>query len=100
MAEWPILDALADRHAAGRGVREWSVYLTESRRVSLGIKDRHAGNAHAPLSISESCAARYLFVWNDGLVSRGSFERTPMLGTRPAFAKSPPSEAPVHTCQR
>ncbi len=76
-----MLDArsVADRIAAasvdGATVDRWSLYMTESRRLSLSIKDREAGNAHAPLSLSEGCGARYLLVWNDGLVSRGSLER-------------------------
>jgi PmbA protein len=41
----------------------------------LGIKDRQAGNAHTPLSLSDACGARYLLVWEDGTVSRGRFER-------------------------
>jgi len=57
------------------GIRDWSVYFSESCGISLGIKDRQAGNAHAPLNLAEGCGARYLIVWSDGLVSRGSLER-------------------------
>lgn len=54
----------------------WSVYGTESRRLSLGIKDGQAGNAHAPLAIAEGSMARYLFVWGDGTISRGVLQRS------------------------
>jgi PmbA protein len=54
---------------------DWSLYASESRRLALGIKDRQIGNAHAPFSLTHACAARYLIVWSDGRVSRGSFER-------------------------
>ncbi|MCP3978467.1 MAG: hypothetical protein GY716_03915 [bacterium] len=70
MAIEALLDALA-----ASSVNDWSIYGTESRRLSLGIKDREAGNAHAPLSLAEGCGARYLIVWDDGLVSHGYFER-------------------------
>ena len=46
-----------------------------ARRLSLGVKDRQAGGAHAPIDLAESCAARYLLVWADGAVSRGALER-------------------------
>jgi PmbA protein len=59
----------------GIGIRSWSIYASESCRLSLGIKDGEAGNAHAPLSMSESCGARYLIVWEDGRISRGWLER-------------------------
>lgn len=55
-------------------VRDWSLHASTSRRLVLGIKDRELGNAHAPLQVTESGGVRYLLVWEDGLVSRGSFE--------------------------
>ncbi|HKQ61419.1 MAG TPA: hypothetical protein VJS92_09000, partial [Candidatus Polarisedimenticolaceae bacterium] len=56
-------------------LRDWSLYASESRRTALGIKDREAGNAHAPLASSIGCSARYLLVWQDGRISRGTLER-------------------------
>jgi PmbA protein len=70
-----FLAALRDARFDGVGVRDWSCYASESRRMSLGIKDREAGNVHAPLTITEGAGARYLLVWSDGLVSRGALER-------------------------
>lgn len=70
-----LLDALDTARPAGVGVRDWSIYRTESQHLSLGVKDRETGNAHAPLSLSESCGAGYRLVWDDGLVSRGHLER-------------------------
>ena len=70
-----LLDRLRDGSNDGAAVDRWSVYASESSRFSLGIKDRQVGNAHAPLGVVESSAARYLIVWDDGLVSRGTFER-------------------------
>lgn len=71
----PLLDAVRDARPDGHSVRDWSIYASESRQSSLGVKDGHAGSVHAPLTLGESAAARYLFVWDDGRVSRGSFER-------------------------
>ncbi len=59
----------------GQSIRDWSVYQSESRRLSLGTKDRQTGVVHAPLTVSEGCGARYLLVWSDGRISRGSLER-------------------------
>ena len=70
-----FLDCLRVFRAGDLTVEAWSVYATESCRLSLGIKDRVSGGPHAPLSLSESCGSRYLLVWSDGLVSRGYLER-------------------------
>jgi PmbA protein len=70
-----FLTALREARPDGQGVRDWSLYASEHRRMSLGIKDREAGNAHAPLTITEGGGARYLFVWEDGKISRGALER-------------------------
>jgi len=72
----PLLRALAAEPIDGSRAREWSVYASESRRSTLGIKDREVGNAHAPFTLIEGCAARYLIVWDDGRISRGNFERS------------------------
>ena len=64
MAVERLLDAL--QAARGATVRDWSIYYGESRRLSLGVKDRQSGNPHAPLALSESCGASYLIVWSDG----------------------------------
>ncbi len=71
----PILKAIESVNVDGVTVDRWQVHGSESRRLSLGIKDREAGNAHAPLSLAEASSARYLLVWSDGLVCRGSLER-------------------------
>jgi len=70
-----VIERLVDALRRSGDVRDFSIYVTESRRLALGIKDREAGNAHAPLSLSESCGARYLVVWRDARVSRGYLER-------------------------
>jgi len=59
----------------GVAIRDWRFYLAEARRLSLGVKDREAGNPHAPLTISDSGGARYLLIWEDGRISRGYLER-------------------------
>ena len=69
------LDHLLEALAAAPEVRAWSVGAAERRRLSLGVKDRQAGGPHAPIDLAESCAARYLLVWTDGKVSKGSWER-------------------------
>jgi PmbA protein len=66
----PLLRAL---HAAS--LRAWSISAAERRRLSLGVKDRQAGGPHAPVDLHESCAGRYLLVWPDGKISRGTLER-------------------------
>jgi PmbA protein len=70
-----LLGAFESARPGGESVCEWSVYVGESRGLSLGIKDREVGNAHVPLKLSETCGARYRLVWSDGKVSRGYAER-------------------------
>jgi PmbA protein len=70
-----LLDALARPGPGGMRARDWSVFLTETRRTSLGTKDRETGNVYAPLAVAEAAGARYLIVWEDGRVSRGALER-------------------------
>ena len=74
-----MLDALRGPQD-GKGVREWSIFFSRSRRLSLGIKDREVGNAHAPLRMTESCGAHYRLIWRDGRVSRGYLERRQLAG--------------------
>lgn len=61
--------------AGGVGIAAWSFCVADSRRMSLGVKDGQAGNAHHPPHIADSCGAGYRLVWEDGLVSRGRLER-------------------------
>lgn len=70
-----FVECLSSFRCQGQTVRDWSVYRSESRRLSLGTRDRQTGVVHAPLTVSESCGARYLLVWSDGRISRGSLER-------------------------
>lgn len=70
-----LIDAVRGFDSDGVSVTDWSVYGSESRRLSLGVKDRETANAHAPLTIAESLGARYVLVWSDGRVSRGYLER-------------------------
>lgn len=70
-----LLDALLCAKPGGIGIREWSLYASEAHRATLGVKDRQAGNAHTPLSLSHSGGASYLLVWDDGRISRGFLER-------------------------
>jgi PmbA protein len=83
-----FLDAVRALRPGGVGVREWSVFASETRGISLGIKDGEAGNAHVPINVSESCGARYRLVWDDGLLSRGYAERRQL--------QSDPAEALEH----
>ncbi|HEX5044988.1 MAG TPA: metallopeptidase TldD-related protein [Candidatus Polarisedimenticolaceae bacterium] len=69
------LDRLLATLSAAPEVDVWSLGAVERRRLSLGVKDRQAGGPHAPIDLAESCAARYLLVWADGKVSKGSWER-------------------------
>lgn len=71
----PLLDDLRAIEIGGHSIRDWSVYLSENRGLSLGIKDREVGNPHAPLRLGESCGVNYRLVWDDGKVSRGYLER-------------------------
>lgn len=70
-----LLEALGTARPQGVAIRAWSLAAAERRRLSLGIKDRQAGGAHAPIDLADSCAARYLLVWSDGKVSKGALER-------------------------
>ena len=70
-----LLGALGTARCAGRAIAAWSVYVAETRRASLGTKDRETGDPHAPLTLAESLTARYKLVWDDGRVSRGAMER-------------------------
>jgi len=69
------LEALGSGRPGGIGVEAWSVYAVERRRLSIGTRDGATGNAHTPLKISETLGARFLAVWEDGKISRGSLER-------------------------
>lgn len=70
-----LVGAIERARVGGRRIGAWSLFASESRRLSLGTKDRETGNPHAPLSLSEGVTARYKVVWDDGLVSRGALER-------------------------
>ncbi len=73
----------------GNTIRDWSVYQNESSRLSLGTRDRQTGSVHTPLTVSESCGARYLLVWSDGRISRGSLERRQLnQDAEPALAQA------------
>ena len=96
-----LLDLLESGRIEGHTVRDYSIYCTEARRLSLGIKDRETGNPHAPLSLSESRGGRYLLVWDDGRVSRGSLERRQLEGDPTevlAFARAAAYEDPDAAC--
>ena len=54
-----LIEALGSVHAAGCRLSGWTVYVAESRRASLGTKDRETGGPHAPLTLVESLTARY-----------------------------------------
>ena len=70
-----LLDALTTTRSDGHAIAAWTVYVAETRRASIGTKDRLTGDPHAPLTLAESLAARYRLIWDDGRVSRGSMER-------------------------
>jgi len=70
-----LLSALGACRAGGHAIAAWSVFASETRRASLGTKDRATGDPHAPLTLAESLTARYKLIWDDGRVSRGSMER-------------------------
>lgn len=61
-------------------VAAWSFFATATRRASLGGKDGRLGGAQAPIALGDSAAARYLLVWDDGKVSRGTIERARLDG--------------------
>jgi PmbA protein len=70
-----LLAALRTVRSSGHAIATWSVYAAETRRASVGTKDRATGDPHAPLTLADSLTARYKLIWDDGLVSRGSMER-------------------------
>jgi PmbA protein len=70
-----LLGALGATRSGGHAIAAWSVYVSETRRASLGTKDRETGDPHAPLTLAESLTARYKLIWDDGRVSRGAMER-------------------------
>jgi len=61
--------------ADGSRIRDWAFHAAAARRTQIGARDGRIGNAHAPVSTGESASARYLVVWDDGRVSRGTLER-------------------------
>jgi len=69
------IEAVRSGRPGGVGAEAWSVYAVERRRLSIGTRDGATGNAHTPLRVSESLAARYVVAWEDGKISRGSLER-------------------------
>jgi PmbA protein len=70
-----LLEALGATRSAGHAIAAWSVYVAETRRTSVGTKDRETGDPHAPLTLAASLAARFKLIWDDGRVSRGAMER-------------------------
>ena len=70
-----LLGAFGACRAGGHAIAAWSVFASETRRASVGTKDRATGDPHAPLTLAESLTARYKLIWDDGRVSRGSMER-------------------------
>ena len=97
----PILDALARAKPDGVGIRDWSIYASESQRLTLGTKDRQTGNAHSPLTIHEGAGANYLVVWDDGRVSRGYLERRQVeTDAIAAFSTAPCRNWPGDTTRR
>ncbi len=74
-----LLRALGTTRLAGHPIAAWSLYAAETRRLTVGTKDRETGDPHAPLSLAESLTARYKLVWDDGRVSRGVMERRAVL---------------------
>lgn len=70
-----LLSAMGSVRPDGRRIAAFTVYVAESRRASLGTKDRETGSPHAPLTLAESLNARYKLIWDDGRVSRGAMER-------------------------
>ena len=75
-----FVDAL--EQAAGRhGLEAWSLHGRHAARVSVGIKDRVVGGAHAPMGRTELWGGRYRFVWSDGTLSQGALERSQLEGS-------------------
>lgn len=70
-----LLRALRETRSGGRAIVAWSVYVAETRRVTVGTKDRETGDPHAPLTLAESLVGRFKLIWDDGRVSRGAMER-------------------------
>ena len=70
-----LLDALGATRSDGHAIADFSVYVAEARRTSVGTKDSETGSPHAPMTLAESLTARYKLIWDDGRVSRGSMER-------------------------
>lgn len=75
-----LLAALGSFRSGALGIRDWSIVVGESRGLALGIKDCEVGNAHAPLTMQESCEAQYRVIWDDGRISRGNLERRQLQG--------------------
>ncbi len=75
-----LLAALASFRSGALGIRDWSLMVGESQGLALGIKDCEIGNAHAPLTLQESCEAQYRVIWDDGRISRGNLERRQLQG--------------------
>ena len=72
----PLRVAVQEFRRGGRAVRDFRFHASNVERLSLGVKDAHAGSPHAPLSIKQAAGVRYLLVWDDGRVSRGYLERS------------------------
>lgn len=84
-----LLDAIRSFREGGRSVRDWSVSGVETRRLSLGTRDRETGGPHSPLDLAESFGARFLLVWDDGRVSTGEVDRSEIGdGAREAVARA------------
>ena len=73
-----LLEAMGRERPDGVAIEAWSIFASESRALTLGIKDRQIGNAHVPLKLGDACGARYRLIWADGKFSRGYIERIAM----------------------
>jgi PmbA protein len=71
----PLRLAAREFRHGGCALRDFRFHASDVARMSLGVKDAHAGSPHAPLSIKQGAGVRYLLVWDDGRVSRGYLER-------------------------
>ena len=72
----PLLVAAREFRSGASAVRDFRFHASDVERLSLGVKDAHAGGPHAPLSIKQAAGVRYLLVWSDDRVSRGYLERS------------------------
>ena len=97
----PLLDAIRRISApAARGFATGRSASASPGGSPWASRTARPASAHTPLRMAQSCGARYLLVWEDGKVSRGSPGTAPAGGRHRTRRWSWPAPPPTRTTTR